>query len=81
VSQVGWADLRLVAQHGKSPAEVVVPSTRRDGWASGVRRSPQWAPAPGTPIRARERPGAAYDDNGLSKVIAIYAAQGGLTTK
>jgi hypothetical protein len=26
-----------------------------------------------------ERPGEAHD-NGLSKVIAIYAAQGGLTT-
>jgi hypothetical protein len=36
--------------------------------------------ARGAPIRARKRSGGAYD-NGLSKVIAIYAAQGGLTTK
>jgi hypothetical protein len=47
---------------------VVVPGTRRDGWASGVRRSPRWAP--GAPISARERSGEAHD-NGLSKVIAI----------
>jgi hypothetical protein len=38
-------------QHARSTAEVVVPSTRRDGWASGVRRGPRRAP--GAPISKR----------------------------